>query len=508
MKVKKTKIKKTKARVIQKAKGKGPNININIDQSKRGGKQEPAQRQPQIITSFTPQYLPPPPPQPYFNFPMPGPYNNPFESAVRNTQARINEPTNNELEKPKPKEKETVDESVSFMPVEQPKPKTAVIETQIDEIPQSFVYPVANYEPVQYIESFPVDEKPPKIKTGVIETQTDEIPQAFVYPIANYESISTQTKNPLTGVKETQTKNPMTAIIETQTENPFTTVIETQTENPLTGVKETQTKNPMTAVIETQTNRSMFDEEPEPLEIPVFQTTSAPRQRVKEGFGVKPMTLDELQQQKEGKLKEKPEKKPFEDVKSEGQALGGFVTLQEQKRQRDEERKRYFEELRNRQAMEKEDIESQKMRIKPVILPPAPKLEIQPPKEEKTIETVLNEQPKGEPAEEIIISPEELEKYKELTKEVKVEEELTKVKPKKKLKSFNLPPASEETQLQNIEEQKQKQINLYKGKTNQELQGLLKQKGFNVTYKNESGQSKRKDKEMMIQDLMTIYNPK
>jgi len=469
MKVKKTKIKKTKARVIQKAKGKGPNININIDQSKRGGKEESSQRaQPQIITSFTPQYLPPPP-QPYFNFPMPGPPANPFESAVRSTQARINEPINNELEKPKKEEPKPIEEDV-------------------------FIPSINQSEPVQYIESFPVEEKIPIVKAT---------------PINEYTTSTTQTENPLTGVKETQTKNPMTAVIETQTEINRSIF----DEEPVTNVFGQKIK------FKGGKAKSMFDEDEEPVQLEIPVMTSAPRLKVREGFGVKPVTLDDLRRRKEGKIKPEKEKIPFENVK-EGQQLGGSQKLEEERKQRSEERKKYFEELRNRQAeelrnsqaMEKEDIESRKMQIKPVILPPAPRLEIQPPKEEKTIETVLNEkpkeEPKGEPAEEILITPEELEKFKELTKQGREEEATTEVKPKKKLKSFKLPPASEETQLQNIEEQKQKQRLIYLQKTNTYLGDTLKSKGGNVTYKDDLGNSKRKTKEMLVNDLMKIYNPK
>ncbi len=85
--------------------GKGPNININIDQSKRTKKSGVAapQRQPQIISTFTPVQAP----APIYNFPLPTNLN-PFETVVRATQKpKIQE--NNELEKPKPKEPEPED---------------------------------------------------------------------------------------------------------------------------------------------------------------------------------------------------------------------------------------------------------------------------------------------------------------------------------------------------------------------------------------------------------------
>lgn len=104
-KTRKPKAKRAPIRRITKSQsniGKGPNININIDQSKRTKKSGAApQRQPQIISTYTPVQAP----APIYNFPLPTNLN-PFESVVRETQKASIKPESNELEKPKEKENE------------------------------------------------------------------------------------------------------------------------------------------------------------------------------------------------------------------------------------------------------------------------------------------------------------------------------------------------------------------------------------------------------------------
>lgn len=118
-----------RARTIQKNIGKGQNININIDQSKRttkkGTTQPAPQRQPQVISTFTPTQAPPP----IFNISPPS--SNAFDTAVRDTQrGKVHEP--NELEKPKPKEKEPENEEVVELapvePMQRRAPKSNIVE--------------------------------------------------------------------------------------------------------------------------------------------------------------------------------------------------------------------------------------------------------------------------------------------------------------------------------------------------------------------------------------------
>lgn len=217
MKIKKVKrtTKKVRARTIQKAKGKGPNININIDQSRRGEKGGLQRAPPSIISTSTPQFIPQY--MPMFNQPPPAPYA--FQSAIQNTQARVNEPINNELEKPKKVER-----------------SEAGIQT--DDLAEAFTYPIAQAQPVQFVESFPADEEKPQInkfkilphtpKPVTISTQTDLLPDAQLIPMRRRRSSDTQTDAMITNVFGTQTENPITASLGTNTETRDTTPLEQQ----------------------------------------------------------------------------------------------------------------------------------------------------------------------------------------------------------------------------------------------------------------------------------------
>lgn len=152
-KVAKRKVVIKRVKTVQKAKGRGPNININIDQSKRTTRKTTSQaqpRQPQVISTITPSYIP---------FPFPTPNLNPFENVIRETQKASVKPEQNELEKPKKQTSETTAQTDDIPEATIIQPSSIPVKEDIPIVKAIQIKPPTKKKEMLMIENLPYEDQ-------------------------------------------------------------------------------------------------------------------------------------------------------------------------------------------------------------------------------------------------------------------------------------------------------------------------------------------------------------